>query len=80
MKLYCIKQHDILDCGDACIAIISKQYGRATSISKIREIAGTDKMGTNAYGMVKVAEQRGVRCLRVLSRWEQSFYYNRNCK
>lgn len=59
MKYYCVKQHDITDCGAACLATISKQYGLSTSITKIREIAGTDKMGTNAYGMVKAAEQLG---------------------
>lgn len=59
MKYYCIKQHDITDCGAACLATISKQYGLKLPISKIREIAGTDKQGTNAYGMVKAAEQLG---------------------
>lgn len=59
MKYYCIKQHDITDCGAACLATISKQYGLATSITKIREVAGTDKQGTNVYGMVKAAEQLG---------------------
>lgn len=59
MKYYCIKQHDITDCGAACLATVCKQYGLFTSITKIREVAGTDKMGTNAYGMVKVAEQLG---------------------
>ena len=59
MKYYCIKQHDITDCGAACLATVSKQYGLSTSITKIRNIAGTDKQGTNAYGMVKAAEQLG---------------------
>ncbi len=59
MKYYCIKQHDVTDCGAACLATISKQYGLSTSITKIREIAGTDKMGTNAYGMVLAAERLG---------------------
>jgi len=59
MKYHCIKQHDITDCGAACLATISKQYGLSTSITKIRQVAGTDKMGTNAYGMVKAAEQLG---------------------
>jgi len=58
-KYYCIKQHDITDCGAACLAIISKQHGFTTSITKIREIAGTDKQGTNAYGVIKAAEQLG---------------------
>jgi ATP-binding cassette subfamily B protein len=58
-KYYCIKQHDITDCGAACLATISKQYGYRTSITKIREVAGTDKQGTNAYGVIKAAEQLG---------------------
>ena len=59
MKYQCIKQHDITDCGAACLATIAKQYGLRLPISRIREIAGTDKYGTNAYGMVKAAEQLG---------------------
>lgn len=59
MKYYCVKQHDITDCGAACLATVSKQYGLNISISKIREVAGTDKKGTNAYGMIKAAEKLG---------------------
>lgn len=58
-KYYCVKQHDITDCGAACLATISKQYGYKTSITKIREVAGTDKQGTNAFGVIKAAEQLG---------------------
>ena len=58
-KYYCVKQHDITDCGAACLATISKQHGFRTSITKIREVAGTDKQGTNAYGVIKAAEQLG---------------------
>jgi ATP-binding cassette subfamily B protein len=58
-RYYCIKQHDITDCGAACLATISKQYGFKTSITKIREVAGTDKQGTNAYGVIKAAEALG---------------------
>lgn len=59
MKYYSVKQHDITDCGAACLATVSKQYGLKLPISKIREIAGTDKEGTSAYGMVKAAEELG---------------------
>jgi ATP-binding cassette subfamily B protein len=47
------------DCGCACLATISKQYGLKIPISKIREVAGTDKQGTSAYGIIKAAEQLG---------------------
>lgn len=59
MKYYCVKQHDITDCGAACLATISKQNGYNIGITKIREVAGTDKQGTNAYGIIKAAEQLG---------------------
>ena len=59
MPYYCIKQHDITDCGAACIATISKQHGLKLPIAQIREIAGTDKQGTNAYGIIKAAEELG---------------------
>lgn len=58
-KYICVKQHDITDCGAACLATISKQYGLKLPISKIREIAGTDTQGTNAYGLVKAAKELG---------------------
>lgn len=58
-KYYCVKQHDMTDCGAACLATISKQYGFKTSITKIREVAGTDRQGTNAYGVIKAAERLG---------------------
>jgi len=58
-KYHCIKQHDIKDCGTACLATISKQYGLKIPISKIREVAGTDMNGTSAYGVIKAAESLG---------------------
>lgn len=58
-KYNCIKQHDEKDCGVACIATIAKQYGLKVPISKIREVAGTDKQGTSALGVIKAAESIG---------------------
>lgn len=58
-KYYCIKQHDYKDCGCACLATICKTYGLKYPISKIREVAGTDKDGTSALGVIKAAEKLG---------------------
>lgn len=58
-KYCCVLQHDIKDCGVACLATISKQYGLKIPISKIREVAGTDMQGTSAYGVIKAAESLG---------------------
>ena len=60
LKQYvCVKQHDITDCAAACLATIAKQYGLKISISKVRQIAGTDRKGTNVLGIIKAAEKLG---------------------
>ncbi len=59
MGFVCIKGHDTTDCGAASIATVARQYGMTIPISKIREIAGTDKSGTNVYGIVHAAEKLG---------------------
>ena len=58
-RYICFKQHDIKDCGAACLATISKTHGLKLKIDKIREKAGTDSYGTSAYGLVKAAELLG---------------------
>lgn len=54
-----IKQHDITDCGAACLASIAAYYDLHLPISKIRQFAGTDKKGTNVLGMIEAAEKLG---------------------
>lgn len=54
-----IRQHDLKDCGPACLAMVSKYYGLSTPISKIRESAGTDLQGTNITGLVEASGRLG---------------------
>lgn len=54
-----VKQRDITDCGAACLASIAAHYKLGMPVSRIRQIAGTDQKGTNAWGMVKAAEKMG---------------------
>jgi len=54
-----IKQHDITDCGAACLASVSAHYYLKIPIARIRQWAGTDKKGTNAWGLIKAAEKLG---------------------
>jgi ATP-binding cassette, subfamily C, bacteriocin exporter len=54
-----IKQHDITDCGAACLASVSAHYGLKVPIARIRQFASTDKQGTNALGMVEAASKLG---------------------
>lgn len=54
-----IKQRDITDCGAACLSSIASHYQLNIPVSRIRQIAGTDKKGTNALGMIEAAEKLG---------------------
>jgi ABC-type bacteriocin transporter len=54
-----IKQHDIKDCGAACLASIGSHYGLDLPIAKIRQICHTDKRGTNVLGIVQGLENMG---------------------
>lgn len=54
-----VKQHDIRDCGAACLASVASHYKLQIPIAKIRQYASTDKRGTNVLGMIQAAEQMG---------------------
>ncbi len=54
-----IKQHDITDCGAACLASISAHYKLEIPIARIRQYAGTDKKGTNILGLIEASEKLG---------------------
>jgi ATP-binding cassette subfamily B protein len=54
-----IKQHDITDCGAACLASVSEFYGLKFPIARIRQYACTDKKGTNVLGMIEAAKKLG---------------------
>lgn len=55
-----IKQHDITDCGAACLASIAAHYGLKYPISRIRQYAFTDKKGTNILGVIEAAKKLGL--------------------
>ncbi|MBT0551897.1 peptidase domain-containing ABC transporter [Riemerella anatipestifer] len=54
-----IKQHDLKDCGAACLASVSAHYGLKMPIAKIRQLSHTDTRGTNVLGMVQGLEKMG---------------------
>ncbi|MBN2167507.1 MAG: peptidase domain-containing ABC transporter [Marinilabiliaceae bacterium] len=54
-----LKQRDITDCGAACLASIAAHYKLGMPVARIRQMAGTDKKGTNVLGLIKAAEKIG---------------------
>ncbi|MEM6735540.1 MAG: peptidase domain-containing ABC transporter [Bacteroidota bacterium] len=68
-----IKQHDITDCGAACLASIASFFGSKIPISRIRQSASTDKKGTNVLGMIEAAEKIGLSAKGVRGDFESLF-------
>ncbi|MEY4012676.1 MAG: hypothetical protein RIT22_1800 [Bacteroidota bacterium] len=54
-----IKQHDIKDCGAACLVSIGNYYKVNLPIARVRQLANTDKRGTNVLGLIEGAEKMG---------------------
>ena len=54
-----IEQHDSNDCAVACLAMICKYYGKDFSMTKLRDILGTDIEGTPINGLHHGAEEIG---------------------
>lgn len=63
-----IKQHDITDCGAACLASVSAYHGLRLPISKIRQMASTDRKGTNILGLVEACGKLGFEVKAVKSK------------
>ena len=57
-----IKQHDITDCGAACLASVAAHFGLRFPIAKIRQYAFTDKKGTNLLGLIQAGKKIGINC------------------
>jgi ABC-type bacteriocin transporter len=58
-RRYVIKQHDLTDCGAACLASVAAFYGLQLPIARIRQFAGTDHKGTSVLGLVEAATRLG---------------------
>lgn len=60
MPFHLIKQHDIKDCGAACVSMICRYYGLLLPMAKFRELIKVDNSGANIYGIVDGAEKLGL--------------------
>lgn len=66
-KKYLVKQHDMTDCAAACLATVCMYYKKEITITKLRDILGTDIKGTTLKGLENGAERLGfdTRSIRV---------------
>ena len=59
MRYTYVKQHDTTDCAAACLAMVCLHYKKETTITKLRDMMGTDLKGTNLLGLGKCSEKLG---------------------
>ncbi len=59
MRYTFVKQHDYTDCAAACMAMVCLHYKKETTITRLRDMMGTDLKGTNLIGLSKCAEKLG---------------------
>src|SRR5439155_23211501 len=55
----CVRQSDQSDCGAAALATIALYYRRAIALQRLRDVTGTDRIGTTLLGLVRAAETVG---------------------
>ncbi|WP_300901637.1 peptidase domain-containing ABC transporter [uncultured Bacteroides sp.] len=65
-----IKQHDITDCGAACLASVCAYYGLRFPVARIRQYAFTDQKGTNILGLIEAAGKLGLSAKGVKAQFE----------
>ena len=65
-----IKQHDITDCGAACLASVCAYYGLQFPVARIRQYAFTDQKGTNVLGLIEAANKLGLSAKGVRAEFE----------
>lgn len=54
-----VKQHDMSDCGPACLVSVCSHYRLRLPISRIRSMAGTHEGGTSLLGLLEAAKNLG---------------------
>lgn len=57
MKFPYVIQHDITDCGAACLLTCLIRYGYSIPITQIRKYANTNQNGTSICGIIKAAKK-----------------------
>jgi ATP-binding cassette subfamily B protein len=55
----CVRQRDCFDCGAAALATLALHHRRPLGLEQMRELAGTDRVGTNLLGLLQAAEKLG---------------------
>ena len=59
MRYTYVRQHDTTDCAAASLAMVCLHYKKEITITRLRDMMGTDMKGTNLIGLQKAANELG---------------------
>jgi ATP-binding cassette subfamily B protein len=69
-RYVCVRQVDQSDCGAAALATVLLHHNRPVPLQQLRDLAGTDRVGTNLRGMLDAAEKLGLTARAVKGPYE----------
>jgi ATP-binding cassette subfamily B protein len=64
-------QHDVMDCGPACLRMVAAYHGRVFSLEGLREQAHLNREGVSLLGISEAAETIGLRSTGVMVSFEE---------
>lgn len=71
-----VAQHDAMDCGPACLAMITKVYGKNYSLQYLRDNAYLSRDGVSLSGLKEAASLIGLDCVALKVSIEELIYQN----
>lgn len=66
-KFHWLQQHDMMDCGAACLAMISRYYGKKINLATWRSLVHITREGASMLSLKKAAERVGFDSIGVMS-------------
>jgi ATP-binding cassette, subfamily C, bacteriocin exporter len=66
----CVRQADQSDCGPAALATVALHYRVRVGREQLRDLSGTDRVGTTLLGLRKAGERLGFSCRAVKGPYE----------
>ncbi len=71
MKFPFTHQHDSMDCGPACLHMITTYYGQRYSLQSLRDLCFANRNGVTMLGICDAAEALGFRILGIRTSFEK---------
>ncbi len=69
-RLVVVRQSDQNDCGAAALATVALYHGLPIGLEQMRDLTGTDRLGTNLFALHRAAEKLGFSARAVRTSWE----------